>query len=186
MQRPDLAARLDPVAHLEPHVQHRHIRIERMDSTHRLVLRARLTDHLDVALGLEQFAHTPPDDLVVVEEEHRDPIWHRRHLHRTAVAMPPPGRSGAPILRVVGTFGPGPAAAQVRCSDRRGAAAMTTTENSTGPRASRRALVVYESMFGNTEAIARSIGEGLAERASTPRCWSPSVRRHCRRTSICS
>jgi flavodoxin len=28
----------------------------------------------------------------------------------------------------------------------------------------KRALVIYESMYGNTEQIARAIGEGLAER----------------------
>ena len=28
----------------------------------------------------------------------------------------------------------------------------------------KRALVIYESMYGNTEQIARAIGEGLADR----------------------
>jgi len=44
---------------------------------------------------------------------------------------------------------------------------MTINETSAGPRARRRALVMYESMFGNTEAIARYIGEGLAGHVDT-------------------
>lgn len=35
------------------------------------------------------------------------------------------------------------------------------------PMSSRRALVVFESMFGNTEQIARAIGDGLAPRMQT-------------------
>jgi hypothetical protein len=39
---------------------------------------------------------------------------------------------------------------------------MNLNESSTRPTARPRALVVYESMFGNTEAVARAIGDGLA------------------------
>ena len=44
---------------------------------------------------------------------------------------------------------------------------MNTNETSVGPVARPHALVVYESMFGNTEAVARAIGEGLAEHVET-------------------
>jgi hypothetical protein len=39
---------------------------------------ARLTDHDDVGLGLQEIFHAPPDDLMVVKQENADLPLRRR------------------------------------------------------------------------------------------------------------
>ena len=73
-RRADLAAGLDAVAVLQAHVEHGDVGVEGVDPADGLGLGARLADDLDVALGLEQVAQAPPDDLVVVEQEHGDSL----------------------------------------------------------------------------------------------------------------
>ena len=72
VQRSDLAAGLDAVAVLQTDVEHGDVGVEGVHAVDGLCWVARLADHLDVALGLEQIAQPSPDDLVVVEEEHGD------------------------------------------------------------------------------------------------------------------
>ena len=70
----------------QPHVEDRHIGAQRGDAGQGLGGGARLADDLDVVLGLEELGDAPPDDLVVVEEEHGDghglPPFARRWLGR--------------------------------------------------------------------------------------------------------
>ena len=88
MQRADLPAGLDAVAVLEAHVEDRHVGIEGVDPADGLLLGRRLTDHPDVVLGFEQVGHAAPDDLVIVEEEHRDLLAHPVILPARAPADP--------------------------------------------------------------------------------------------------
>ena len=73
----DLAAHLDAVAVGQAHVEHGDVGLV-AGMRAGLLGGARLADHLEVVLGLEQLAQAAPDDLVVVEEEHPD--RHRRIL----------------------------------------------------------------------------------------------------------
>ena len=65
-----LAAHLDAVAVGQPHVDDRDVGRGRRDARERLLGGAGLADDLDVVFDLEQLAHTAPDDLVIVEQEH--------------------------------------------------------------------------------------------------------------------
>jgi hypothetical protein len=65
--RPDLPTRSHTVALGKSDVENGDIRIEGGDLKHGIVLRARLADDRDVALGLEQIANAPPNDLVIIE-----------------------------------------------------------------------------------------------------------------------
>jgi hypothetical protein len=72
----DLPTGRDPVTVLQAHVEDGDVGVERGDAADRFVLGARLADHHEVGLGLQQVAHAPTDDLVVVEEEDGDAIRH--------------------------------------------------------------------------------------------------------------
>ncbi len=70
MRRPELTAQLDPTAVGEPDVEHRHLRCRGGDAAQRLLDRAGLADHLDVALGLEHVADPASHHFVIVDQEH--------------------------------------------------------------------------------------------------------------------
>ncbi len=74
MERADVAAGLDAVALLEPHVEHSDVWVERVHPCHGLVGSRRLADDLDVPLGFEEIADPSANDLVVVEEEDGDAV----------------------------------------------------------------------------------------------------------------
>ena len=69
---PHVAAHRDAFAVGQPDVEDRDIGAKRRDAGHGLRGGAGLADDLDVVLGLEQLRDAPPDDLVVVEQEHGD------------------------------------------------------------------------------------------------------------------
>ena len=71
---------LDPVAVGQAHVEHGHVRPQRRDPGQRGGRGARLADHLDVRLGLEQVAHAAPDHLVVVQQEDPDRLVPGSHI----------------------------------------------------------------------------------------------------------
>ena len=73
----NLPARRHAVALLQADVEHSDVGVEGGDAADGLVLRTRLADDHDVVLGLEQVAQPAAHDLVVVEEEDRDPLGHR-------------------------------------------------------------------------------------------------------------
>ena len=66
-----------PVPVGQPDIQHCHIGVQRQDLGHRARCRAGLADHLDVRLGLQQAAHSPADDLLIVQDEHADQLCGR-------------------------------------------------------------------------------------------------------------
>ena len=70
------AARLDAVAVLELDVEHSDIRVQRVDPTNGLLLGGRPADHVHVLFGIQQICDAPADDLMIVEQEHRDHIAH--------------------------------------------------------------------------------------------------------------
>jgi len=72
-----VAADLDARSVGELNVEQRNVGVCERDASQRLLRRARLADHFDVVLGLEQLADATPHDLVVVEKEHGD--RHPRH-----------------------------------------------------------------------------------------------------------
>ncbi len=67
-----LAAHVDAAAVGQPPVEDGDVGPQRGDPGDRLLHRAGLAHHLDVALALEQVVQASPDDLVVVEEEDAD------------------------------------------------------------------------------------------------------------------
>ena len=69
LSRPHLAAHLDAVAVGQPHVDDRDVGRRGRNAGERLLGGARLADHLEVFLDLEQLAHPAANDLVIVEEE---------------------------------------------------------------------------------------------------------------------
>ena len=105
-----LAAGFDPVAVLEPHVEHGDVRIESVHAGDRLGLGAGLADHRDVAFGFEEVANTSPHDLVVVEQEHAD-----RHGHGAIV---PDGRE-SDVSRDQSAGTVGDRRLRLRCGPRR-------------------------------------------------------------------
>jgi len=70
--RADLPADGHAVPVGQPDVEHGHIRAQRGDPGERRGCGARFANHLDVALSLKHVPHAPPDDLMVVEQEHLD------------------------------------------------------------------------------------------------------------------
>jgi len=64
--RPDLPADRHPIPIGQPDIEHGHIGAQRRNPGQRGGCRASLADHPDVRLGLQQAAHPPADDLVVV------------------------------------------------------------------------------------------------------------------------
>src|SRR5690606_25146031 len=72
VRRADGAAQLDAVAVGEPHVEHDDIRPRHLDLREGAAHLARLADHLEVALGVDEVGDAAPHDLVVVDEEDAD------------------------------------------------------------------------------------------------------------------
>src|SRR3569833_2331872 len=70
--RADLAAHLDALAVRQPDVEDRDVRAGLRDPDQRLRHRARLAAHLAVLYGLEDGLQAGADQLVVVQQEHRD------------------------------------------------------------------------------------------------------------------
>jgi hypothetical protein len=56
----------------QPYVEDCHVGTKRRNAGHGPRSRIRLADDLDVVLALEQLRDAPPDDLMVVEQEHGD------------------------------------------------------------------------------------------------------------------
>ena len=71
-ERADVPAHPDAVAVGQPHVEDGDVRAQRGDAGQRLRGGAGFADDLDVVLGLQQLRDAAADDLVVVEQEHRD------------------------------------------------------------------------------------------------------------------
>lgn len=68
----DLPADGHPVPVRQPDVQHGHVRPQRGDPGECRGRGARLANYLDVTLGLKHVPDTPPDNLMIVEQEHLD------------------------------------------------------------------------------------------------------------------
>ena len=98
VDRADGAAHLDAGAVGQPGVEHRDVGPQRRDPVRRLLGRAGLADHLDVAVALEQGAQALAHDLVVVEQVDADlvvgssamgcSIRHRRRADRDLGPVP--------------------------------------------------------------------------------------------------
>jgi two-component system, NarL family, sensor histidine kinase DevS len=81
---PDLPAHRHPVPVGQPHVQHGHVRFESRDAGQRRGRGTRFADHPDVRLGLQQVTDATADDLMVIQEEHRDRLARLIAGHDTA------------------------------------------------------------------------------------------------------
>ncbi len=77
VRRPEVPADVDAAAVGEPHVEHGDIGPRGRNATQRLLGGAGLADHLQVAGGFQQVAHTPAHHLVIVEEKDPDHVVDR-------------------------------------------------------------------------------------------------------------
>ena len=77
------AQRLDAVGTGHPDVHQDHVGPQFHGAGHALGAVARLADHLDVALDLQERPQTPADHLMVVDQQHADPHYSSAtwHLH---------------------------------------------------------------------------------------------------------
>jgi signal transduction histidine kinase len=104
----DLTAHGHTVTVGQPDVEHRHVRAQRRDPGERRRGRARLADYLDVTLGLEHVADAPPDDLVIVEQEHLDRLAGAVFAHEVLQVRSCPGTTlCVPVSAALRTNVPG-------------------------------------------------------------------------------
>jgi hypothetical protein len=75
--RADFPADRDTVPVRQPHIENRHVRPQCGHPCHGRRRGVRLADYLDVRLGVEQGPYAPPEDFVVIHQEHADParLW---------------------------------------------------------------------------------------------------------------
>ena len=99
IRRSCVSADLDTAAILEANVEDGDVRLGQRDPFQRLGRRCRLTDDLDVVVGLEQEADSLPDHLMVVEEEDAD-------HHPAIVPVPQPRACTSGFAAVSGWWSP--------------------------------------------------------------------------------